>query len=149
MRGLAGEYHQIGQKLGDAGLRPTRQRLMLGHLLLSQGCRHVTAEALHRETKEMGAHVSLATVYNTLHQFVRHGLLKEITIENGRSYFDTNIENHHHFYCEDTGKLMDIHSDAIAFLKLPGAPEAARIESVEVVIRLRHSPPESDFAASA
>lgn len=140
MNGLTEEYHLISQRLADAGLRPTRQRLLLGHLLMGCGCRHVTAEALHRETKEAGAHVSLATVYNTLHQFVQHGLLKEVTVENGRSYFDTNVETHHHFYCEDTGKLLDIPADAIGFTQLPDAPENARIEAVEVIIRLRHTP---------
>jgi Fur family iron response transcriptional regulator len=135
--GLAGEYHLVSQRLIAAGLRPTRQRLLLGHLLFSGGYRHVTAEALHRESKESGTHVSLATVYNTLHQFITAGLIKEVTVENGRSYFDTNTESHHHFYNKETGQLMDIPASEIGFSQLPCAPDGAAVDSVEVIIRLR------------
>ena len=92
-------------KLRAVGLRPTRQRLALAMLLFGKEDRHITAEELHKEAAEAGATVSLATIYNTLHQFTGAGLLRELSIDGTRTYFDTNTSNHHHFYCEDDGVL--------------------------------------------
>src|ERR1700746_3540120 len=95
-------------RLRAVGLRPTRQRLALARLLLENGDRHITAEQLHGEAMCADIPVRLAPVYNPLHQFTDAGLLREVVVEPGRSYFDTNTTDHHHFYCEATGQLQDI-----------------------------------------
>ena len=123
-------------RLIEAGLRPTRQRVALARLLFDGGDRHVTAEALHGEATAAGQAMALATVYNTLHQFTEAGLLREVVIEAGRSYFDTNIRDHHHFYHESTGVLRDVHGEAVVVSALPEAPAGTRIARVDVVIRL-------------
>jgi Fur family iron response transcriptional regulator len=121
--------------LRKAGLRPTRQRMTLGRLLFEGGDRHVTAEQLHAEVADQGGHVSLATVYNTLHQFKRAGLVRELAIEGSKAYFDTNTSNHNHFLLEPTGELMDIPSDCVS-VGLPELPEGMKITHVDVVVRL-------------
>lgn len=126
----------IIQMLRGAGLRPTRQRIDLGRLLFSGEDRHVTAEMLHAEALQNGISVSLATVYNTLHQFTECGLLREVAIEGSKTYFDTNISDHHHFYFERDGKLIDIHSENLTIVSLPEAPEGTMISRVDVLIRL-------------
>lgn len=122
--------------LRKSGLRPTRQRMTLGRLLFDGGDRHVTAEQLHAEVARLGEHVSLATVYNTLHQFKRAGLLRELAIEGSKAYFDTNTSNHNHFLLEPNGELMDIPGDAITVAGLPEPPEGLKITHVDVVVRL-------------
>jgi Fur family iron response transcriptional regulator len=134
-------YAPIVQKLRQAQLRPTRQRLSLARLLFDPGDRHVTAEQLHEEAIEAKVPVSLATVYNTLHQFTAAGLLREVVIEAGRSYFDTNVTDHHHFYIEGEGRLMDIPGDQIALRQIPAPPQGATIERVEVIVRVKHKAP--------
>lgn len=119
------------------GLRPTRQRLALAKLLLESGPRHITAEELFHEARGAGILVSLATVYNTLHQFTSVGLLREVVVDMGQSYFDTNTRHHHHFFDERTGALTDIADDEIEIGRLPEPPEGAQIERVEVIVRLR------------
>jgi Fur family iron response transcriptional regulator len=121
--------------LRGAKLRPTRQRLALAKLLFEKGDRHVTAEQLHDEATAASIPVSLATIYKTLHQFVGARLLREVVVNPGRSYFDTNIADHHHFFFEETGKLMDIPSDRIEVTNLPQPPHGA-IRRVDVVIRV-------------
>ena len=106
-------HASVADLLRKAGLRPTRQRMALGYLLFGKGDRHVTAEILHEEAVATGERVSLATVYNTLHQFKRAGLLRELAIEGAKAYFDTNTSNHNHFYLEREGHLMDIPGDSI------------------------------------
>ncbi len=126
----------IAERLRGAGLRPTRQRLALGQLLFGAGDRHVTAETLHAEALTTGEQVSLATVYNTLHQFKRAGLLRELAIDGSRAYFDTNISNHNHFFVEDEGELLDISGDGIHVDGLPEPPEGMKISHIDVVVRL-------------
>jgi len=123
-------------RLRASGLRPTRQRLALARLLYDSGDRHVTAEMLHSEVIASGVRVSLATVYNTLHQFTAAGLLREIVVESGRSYFDTNTSDHHHFFHDATGELTDIPGDDIVVAAVPRAPQGKRIASVDVIVRL-------------
>lgn len=124
--------------LATAGLRPTRQRLALASLLVGDGQhRHVTAESLFDAAKDGGDSVSLATVYNTLRAFCDAGLLKEVTVDGSRSYFDTNTHDHPHFFWEDEARLTDAPSDQLVIAQLPDAPEGAEIASVDVVIRLR------------
>jgi Fur family iron response transcriptional regulator len=122
--------------LRRAGLRPTRQRVALALLLFGNGDRHVTAELLHEEAVRAGERVSLATVYNTLHQFKRAGLLREIAIGGQRAYFDTNTSNHNHFFIEAQGELVDIPSNSIRVDGLPDPPEHLRISHIDVVVRL-------------
>src|SRR5215510_13783791 len=125
------------ERLRKAGLRPTRQRLALAQLLFGRGDRHVTAEGLHEEAVSAGVPVSLATVYNTMHQFTAAGLLREVTVDGTRTYFDTNTGDHHHFYCEDDGTLMDIDGTAIAVSGLPIPPHGAKVDRVDVIVRLK------------
>jgi Fur family iron response transcriptional regulator len=125
------------QRLREAGLRPTRQRLALVRLLLESGDRHVTAETLHGEAMAAGIKVSLATVYNTLHQFTEAGLLREAVVEPGRSYFDTNTADHHHFFCETTGELRDIPAHHLSVSGLPEPPAGTEISRVDIIVRIR------------
>ena len=127
------------ERLRKAGLRPTRQRLGLAQLLFAHGDRHVTAESLHEEAVTAGMPVSLATVYNTMHQFTEAGLLRDVTVDGNRTYFDTNTGNHHHFYCEDDGTLMDIDGEAIAVAGVPAPPEGSQVERVDVIVRLKRT----------
>ncbi|GEQ97411.1 transcriptional repressor [Iodidimonas gelatinilytica] len=121
--------------LRDAGLRPTRQRLSLAKLLFSSGeARHVTAEKLHEEALADGVKVSLATVYNTLHQFTEAGLLNELVIDSSRIYFDTNTDSHHHFYNCATGALYDVPKEDVVVSHLPQPPKGARMAGVHVVM---------------
>jgi Fur family iron response transcriptional regulator len=125
------------EKLRKAGLRPTRQRVALASLLFGHGDRHVTAESLYDEACAAGVGVSLATIYNTMHQFTRAGLLRDVTVDGARTYFDTNIGDHHHFYCEDDGSLMDIDGSAIAVAGVPAPPAGAQVDRVDVIVRLK------------
>lgn len=129
--------HNLKDMLRTAGLRPTRQRVALGWLLFGKGDRHVTAEALFDEAQKARVPVSLATIYNTLHQFTGAGFLREVAVEGSKTYFDTNIGNHFHFYVEGEGRLMDVPADAIVFDNLPTAPEGFEVAGVDVVVRLR------------
>ncbi len=126
----------IVEQLRRAGLRPTRQRIALSELLFASGDRHVTAEILHAEAEALGENVSLATVYNTLHQFRNAGLLRELVIDGAKTYFDTNTSNHSHYFVEPEGKLMDIPSDCVKVDGLPEPPEGMKISSIDVVVRL-------------
>jgi Fur family iron response transcriptional regulator len=112
----------------------------LAHLLFAGGDRHVTAEALHEEALARKVPVSLATVYNTLHQFTEAGLLREVAVEGAKTYFDTNTSNHYHFFCEHSGKLMDIATGSIRIKALPEAPDGMAISRVDVLVRLVDKP---------
>ena len=124
-------------RLKSAGLRPTRQRVALARLLYDRGDRHVTAEQLHQEAASSNVRLSLATVYNTLHQFTSLGMLREVVVEPGRSYFDTNIGDHHHFFDEDSGELADIPGEQVELTRLPPPPAGAKISRVDVIVRLK------------
>jgi Fur family transcriptional regulator, iron response regulator len=128
--------NEVSRLLRGAGLRPTRQRMALATLLFAAGDRHVTAETLHEEALAQKVPVSLATVYNTLHQFTEAGLLREVAVEGAKTYFDTNTSNHYHFFCENSGKLLDIETGEIRIAGLPEAPEGMTISRVDVLVRL-------------
>jgi len=130
-------YTRPLDQLRSVGLRPTRQRLALAKLLFDGTDRHVTAEMLHGEAQAARVRVSLATVYNTLHQFTDAGLLKEIVVDSGRSYFDTNTSQHHHFYCEDSRELSDIDGAEVAFGHLPNPPAGKEVSGVDVIVRVK------------
>ena len=129
-------YANALELLRAAKLRPTRQRLALARLLFEKGDRHISAEQLHDEAQAASVRVSLATVYNTLHQFVAAGLLREVVVDPGRSYFDTNVSNHHHVFFEDTGRLLDIPGDRVGVGELPAPPMGTQIRRVDVIIRV-------------
>ena len=123
----------------SAGLSPTRQRIALAKLLFQGENRHVTAEKLYNEAMSEKLKISLATVYNTLNQFTKAGLLREITVDATRSYFDTNTSKHDHFYFEKDGKLGDIPEGVISLGRLPEAPNGTKIKSVDVLVTLTDS----------
>ncbi len=129
---------RAGRWLATGGLRPTRQRLVLAGLLIGDGRnRHVTAESLFEAARNAGTRVSLATVYNTLRSFTEAGLMAEIRVDGIRSYFDTDVSDHAHFYWEEDGRLSDAPRDSVRFERLPEPPDGAEIAKVDVVIRLR------------
>nr|WP_293293730.1 Fur family transcriptional regulator [Oricola sp.] len=118
-------------------MRPTRQRVALAELLFAKGDRHLPAEELHGEALASGVSVSLATVYNTLHQFTEAGMLRILSVEGSRTYFDTNTSDHHHFYVEDEGEVLDVPVSDLTVKNLPEPPEGMEIANIDVVIRLR------------
>lgn len=128
---------QLAARLRTAGLRPTRQRVALARLLFEGGHRHVTAEGLHAEVKAARNAVSLATVYNTLNQFRDAGLLREVVVAPGRSYFDTNTGDHHHFFVENDGELHDFPSDKVTIEGLPTPPKGTHLSRVDVIVRVK------------
>lgn len=135
-------FHDIRARLKAYGLRPTKQRLSLGWLLFAKGDRHITAEILHSEAVRAKFPVSLATVYNTLHQFTQTGLLREISVDGNRTWFDTCAhEDHHHFFIEDEGRVVDMPHNAVVLGDLPKPPEGMEITKVEVIVRVRKKEP--------
>lgn len=130
------EPRDFCQMLRNVGLRPTRQRIDLAALLFARGHRHVSAETLHEEARAARIPVSLATVYNTLNQFTEAGLLREVSVEGSRAWFDTNTDEHHHFLIEDENALLDI-PDALSFNRLPRPPEGMEVVGIDVVVKLR------------
>ncbi|MDL2401562.1 Fur family transcriptional regulator [Rhizobium calliandrae] len=127
----------IETRLRSAGLRPTRQRVALGDLLFAKGDRHLTVEELHEEAVAAGVPVSLATVYNTLHQFTEAGLIRVLAVESTKTYFDTNVSDHHHFFVEGHNEVLDIPVSNLTIDNLPEPPKGMEIAHVDVVIRLR------------
>lgn len=132
-------FSRVLDLLRAADLRPTRQRLALARLLFDGCDRHVTAERLHEEALAADVKVSLATVYNTLHQFTAAGLLREIVVDGTRSYFDTNTTDHHHFFVEGSGRLSDIPAEDVIVSSLPTPPEGTRISRVDVIVRVNET----------
>jgi len=130
-------FGAVLERLRSVGLRPTRQRLALAKLLFDTDDRHVTAEMLHGEALRSRVRVSLATVYNTLHQFTDAGLLREIVVDAERSYFDTNVSNHHHLFDEDTRHLHDIPEADVRLESLPALPEGMEVSRVDVIVRIK------------
>ena len=130
-------WHDVKAMLKEVGLRPTRQRMELGWLMFGKGNRHITAELLYEEASNAKVPVSLATVYNTLHQFTEVGLLRQIAVDGSKTYFDTNASLHHHFFVEGENALLDI-PDADVFVgKPPIPPEGYEIARIDVMVRLR------------
>ncbi len=134
---MAEAMPEIEVKLRRYGLRPTRQRVALGDLLFAKGDRHLTVEELHEEAIIAGVPVSLATVYNTLHQFTEAGLIRVLAVEGAKTYFDTNTSDHHHFFVEGRNEVLDVPVGNLEIGNLPEPPEGMEIAHVDVVIRLR------------
>ena len=127
----------VDRRVRDAGLRRTRQRIALARLLFAHGDRHLSAEQLHEEAVAAGVPVSLATVYNALHQFTQAGLLRILAVEGSRTYFDTNTSDHHHFFVEGENRIFDIETGPVGVYNVPAPPEGMEIANVDVVVRLR------------
>ncbi|MGS1095661.1 iron response transcriptional regulator IrrA [Aquamicrobium terrae] len=127
----------VDKRVRDAGLRPTRQRVALAELLFAKGDRHLSAEELHEEALAAGVPVSLATVYNSLHQFTEAGLLRILAVEGSKTYFDTNTSDHHHFYIEGENRIFDVEGEQMTVHNIPEPPEGMEIANVDIVIRLR------------
>jgi Fur family transcriptional regulator, iron response regulator len=134
---MPGTSPDLAVRLRAAGLRPTRQRMALARLLFEGSHRHITAEGLHAEVKAARNPVSLATVYNALNQFRDAGLLREVVVAPGRSYFDTNTGHHHHFFVETDGELHDFPSDKVTIAGLPAPPKGTKLARVDVIVRVR------------
>ena len=132
-------WHDVKSMLRQVGLRPTRQRMALGWILFGKGDRHLTAEALYEEATRAKVPVSLATVYNTLHQFTEAGLLRQVIVDASRSYFDTNTGDHQHFFLEKEGLLIDIPGETIAVAGVPNPPAGLTVDRVDVVVRVKRA----------
>ena len=130
-------WHDVKAMLRQVGLRPTRQRMALGWILFGKGDRHITAEMLYEEASKAKVPVSLATVYNTLHQFTDVGLLRQVAVDGSKTYFDTNNTQHHHFFVEGENALLDIPDSAVIVEESPMPPEGYEIARIDVVVRLR------------
>ncbi len=128
------------QRLREVGLRPTRQRVELASVLFKGEDRHVTAESLYEEASGLGLRISLATVYNTLHQYTHAGLLRQVIVDAARGYFDTNTGDHQHFFLEDEGALIDIPGDQITVAGVPIPPAGLSVDRVDVVVRVKRAP---------
>ena len=130
-------WHDVNEMLQAAGLRPTRQRMALGWILFARGDRHITAEMLYEEANKAKVPVSLATVYNTLHQFTDVGLLRQVAVDGSKTYFDTNVTQHHHFFVEGENDLLDIPHTDVVVGRTPSPPEGYEVARIDVVVRLR------------
>ena len=132
-------WHDVKAMLRQVGLRPTRQRMALGWILFGKGGRHLTAEMLYEEATKAKVPVSLATIYNTLHQFTEVGLLRQVPVDGSKAYFDTNATEHHHFFVEGDNELLDIPGADVIVGKMPTAPKGYEIARIDVVVRLRRT----------
>jgi len=130
------DFAAVHRLLRQTGLRPTRARLRLARLLFCQGPRHVSADMLATEAADAGFAVAQGTIYNALNAFARAGLLREVTVDGERTWFDTHVAPHHHMV-DAGGGLHDIPADAVSLNSLPALPVGQEIASVELVVRLR------------
>jgi len=125
------------QRLREAGIQPTRQRLQIARLLFDHGG-HLTAQDLFELINRDKPTVCRATVYNTLNLMADRGLVREICLDSNRTVYDTNTEPHHHLYNVDTGELTDVPLEAVAFQRLPNLPRGTRQEDINLVVRVRN-----------
>ena len=129
-------YNQAVDKLSKIGLRPTKQRMILIKLLFQNPDRHISADELYEEVKKEDRKISLATIYNSLKQFTKIGLLKELVVDQNKSIYCTNHDPHYHLYIEDEGKVIDIPQKNID-LNIPSIPACLSLHNVDVVVRVR------------
>ncbi len=130
------DYHKAIKKLKDNSIRPTRQRMILAKLLFEKGKRHVSAEGLYLEVRREDRKISLATVYNTLKQFTKLGIIKEIVVDKNKSLYCNDNKSHYHLYIEDEGKVVDIPTKNIN-LNMPYIPACLSLHNVDVIVRVR------------
>ena len=126
----------IYKKLRTSGLRPTKQRLEIAKFLFERDKTfHFTVESLENHlAKKLTCKLALATIYNTVHAFKKAGHLSEVDVRGKKTYFDTNISNHHHFYDSETSELIDIDEREVVIQKIPKAPNGKKIKNVEVFV---------------
>lgn len=124
------------QRLADCGIRPTAQRVRIASLLLSAP-QHLSAEQILANLRSSGARVSKATVYNTLNLFASHGLIRLLSVDGTRAWFDSNVAAHYHFHDTSSGALIDVPVPEVEFSRLPPAPPGTEVEGIDLVIRLR------------
>ena len=130
------DYNKVIKKLNYNGIRPTKQRMVLTKLLFEKGKRHVSAEDLYIEVRKEDRRISLATVYNTLKQFTKLGIIKEVVVDQNKSLYCNNNKSHYHLYIEDEGKVVDIPTENIN-LDLPYFPASLNLHDVDVIVRVR------------
>ena len=130
------DYNKIIKKLKNNGVRPTKQRMVLAKLLFEKGKRHVSAEDLYTELRKEDRRISLATVYNTLKQFTKLGIIREVVVDQNKSLYCNNYKSHYHLYIEDEGKVVDIPTENIN-LDLPAFPACLNLHNVDVIVRVR------------
>lgn len=128
----------VRHTLRSHGVIPTAQRVQIGRVVLTRPT-HFSAEQLYEQVNESGAHVSKATVYNTLGLFVEKGLLRQVLVDPSKVFYDSNMAPHHHFYDVESGELADIEASEIQIGALPEAGDGVEIEGVDVVVRIRRS----------
>jgi len=133
---LINNFNQAVNKLSKIGLRPTKQRMILIKLLFKNPDRHISADEIYEEVKKEDRKISLATIYNTLKQFTKVGLLKELVVDQNKSIYCTNHDPHYHLYIEDEGKVIDIPQENID-LNIPSIPACLSLHNVDVVVRVR------------
>ena len=130
------DYNKVSRKLNENNIRPTKQRMTLAKLLFEKGKRHISAEELYSEVKEDHRKISLATVYNTLKQFTKLGLVKEVVVDQNKSHYCTNTQSHYHLYIEDEDKLIDIPKENIN-LDTSSIPACLSLHDIDVIVRIR------------
>jgi Fur family iron response transcriptional regulator len=130
-------WRDVSELMRAAGLRPTKQRTALAWLLFGKGERHITAEMLYEESVKATIPVSLATIYNTINQLADLGLLRRVRVDGAKTYYDTNVSNHHHFYFESNHELVDIPNAELRIEAMPDIPDGYDVSRIDMVIRLR------------
>jgi Fur family iron response transcriptional regulator len=137
-QGLSGDpiASQCEQRLSDCGNRPTGQRVRIAALLLSAP-QHLSAEQILDSLRASGARVSKATVYNTLNLFAERGLIRQLSVDGSRAWFDSNVDAHYHFHDMSTGALIDVPIPDVEFSRLPAPPAGTEVAGIDIVIRLR------------
>jgi Fur family iron response transcriptional regulator len=138
---MINDFSPYVDRLRSSGLRPTKQRLTICKILFDRkDTFHFTIDKLKKKIeKNTKSKISLATVYNTVHAFKNNGYLKEISLQGNKTFFDTNSKNHHHFYDQDTGDLLDIKNEDIILSKLPPIPKGKKIKEVEVTVSIANN----------
>ena len=129
-------YNQAMRKLSNNDIRPTKQRMILAKLLFEKGDRHISAEEIYKEVQKENRKISLATIYNTLKQFTKIGLLKELVVDQNKSIYCTNHDSHYHLYIEDEGKIIDIPQKNID-LNIPQIPACLSLHNIDIIVRVR------------
>ncbi|MHB1540423.1 MAG: Fur family transcriptional regulator [Steroidobacteraceae bacterium] len=124
------------RRMADCGIRPTAQRMRIASLLLAEP-QHLSAEQILASLRHAGARVSKATVYNTLNLFASHGLIRQLSVDGARAWFDSNVDAHYHFHDVATGTLIDVPVPEVEFSRLPPPPPGTEVEGIDLVIRLR------------
>lgn len=131
------QKQDIEERLRATGIKPTSQRLEIGALLLAKP-QHMSAEQILDQLQRSGGKVSKATVYNTLKLFTKQGLIREVSVDSARQFYDSTTHHHHHFYNVDSGQLTDIDPGELQFSRLPELPDGTEAQHVEVIVRVRN-----------